>query len=58
MGILDLAQWMWDSGCKLHCTIKKSVIAYWSSWESGVVIDDQAVCLEDQLLADVLGLRL
>ena len=54
MGILDLVQWIWDSGRKLHYTIKKSAIGYWSSWESGV-IGDQAVCLEDQLLADVFG---
>ena len=40
----------WDSGCEPHYTIKNRLMVYWSSCGS-----DQAVCLEDPLVKDVLG---
>ena len=42
----------WDSGCEPHYVIKKSLMMYWSSCGS-----DQAVCLEELLVANVFGLR-
>ena len=41
----------WDSGCKPYYTIKNSLMVYYSSCEN-----NQAACLEDRLVADVLGL--
>ena len=42
----------WDSGCEPHYTIKKGLMVCWGSFGS-----DQAVCREELLVADVLGLK-
>ena len=50
--LMSLAREIWESGCRPHFTIeRKDVRVIWSS--CGV---DQAVCLEDGLVADVFGL--